>query len=47
MRRVIDEPSFRANAARLADAIAVETAEDRAAAELEELAAARPAAVAA
>ena len=47
VRRVIDEPSFRANAARLADAIAVETAEDRAAAELEDLAAARRAAVAA
>jgi MGT family glycosyltransferase len=47
VRRVVDEPSFRANAARIADAIAVEIAEDRAAAELEELAADRPAAVAA
>jgi UDP:flavonoid glycosyltransferase YjiC (YdhE family) len=37
VRRVIDEPSFRANAQRLADAIAVETAEDRAAEELEAL----------
>ncbi len=40
-RRVIDEPSFRANAERLAAAIAVETAEDRAAEELEALAAAQ------
>jgi MGT family glycosyltransferase len=38
VRRVIDEPSFRANAGRLADAIAVETSEDRAAMELEGLA---------
>jgi MGT family glycosyltransferase len=37
IRRVIDEPSFAAGARRLADAIALETAEDRAAAELEEL----------
>jgi MGT family glycosyltransferase len=37
VRRVVDEPSFRANAGRLADAIAVETAEDRAADELEAL----------
>jgi MGT family glycosyltransferase len=37
VRRVIDEPSFRANAQRLADAIAVETAEDRAVKKLEEL----------
>ena len=41
VRRVIDEPSFRANAGRLADAIAVEIAEDRAVEELEALAAAR------
>jgi MGT family glycosyltransferase len=38
VRRVIEEPSFAANARRLADAIAAETAEDRAAAELEKLA---------
>ena len=38
VRRVIDEPSFAASARRLADAIAVETAEDRAVFELEELA---------
>jgi MGT family glycosyltransferase len=38
VRRVIDEPSFGASARRLADAIAVETAEDQAAAELEGLA---------
>jgi MGT family glycosyltransferase len=37
VRRVIDEPSFRENAGRLAEAIAVETAEDRAADELEAL----------
>jgi MGT family glycosyltransferase len=37
VRRVIDEPSFGANAHRLAEAIAVETAEDRAVAELEGL----------
>ena len=37
VRRVIDEPSFAANAQRLAAAIAAETAEDRAAAELEAL----------
>jgi MGT family glycosyltransferase len=37
VRRVLDEPSFAANARRLADAIAVETAEDRAAEELEAL----------
>jgi len=37
VQRVIDEPSFRANAGRLASAIALETAEDRAAHELEEL----------
>jgi UDP:flavonoid glycosyltransferase YjiC (YdhE family) len=41
VRRVIEEPSFGASARRLADAIAVERAEDRAANELEELAAAR------
>ena len=35
--RVLNEPSFAAGAQRLADAIAAETAEDRAAAELEEL----------
>jgi len=39
VRRVIEEPSFAQNARRLADAIAVETAEDRAALELEALAA--------
>jgi len=38
VKRVLEEPSFRANAERLAAAIAVETAEDRAAAELEGLA---------
>jgi MGT family glycosyltransferase len=38
VRRVLDEPSFRANAERLAAAIAAETAEDRAAEELEGLA---------
>jgi MGT family glycosyltransferase len=38
VKRVLDEPSFRANAERLAAAIAAETAEDRAAEELEELA---------
>jgi MGT family glycosyltransferase len=38
VRRVIDEPAFRANAQRLAEAIAVETADDRAADELEALA---------
>jgi MGT family glycosyltransferase len=38
VRRVLDEPSFATNAERLAAAIAVETAEDRAVAELEELA---------
>jgi MGT family glycosyltransferase len=37
VRRVLDEPSFAANARRLADSIAVETAEDRAAEELEAL----------
>jgi MGT family glycosyltransferase len=37
VRRVIDEPAFRANAQRLAEAIAVETADDRAADELEAL----------
>jgi MGT family glycosyltransferase len=37
VRRMIDEPSFAANARRLAGAIAAETAEDRAADELEEL----------
>jgi MGT family glycosyltransferase len=36
--RVLDEPSFRANAERLAAAIAAETAEDRVAEELEEVA---------
>ena len=41
VRRVVDESSFRANAERLAAAIAVETAEDRATAELEELAGAK------
>jgi MGT family glycosyltransferase len=39
VRRVIDEPSFATGAERLAAAIAAETAEDRAAAELEQLAA--------
>jgi UDP:flavonoid glycosyltransferase YjiC (YdhE family) len=34
---VLDEPSFRANAERLAAAIAAETAEDRAVEELEGL----------
>jgi MGT family glycosyltransferase len=38
VQRVLDEPSFAAGAQRLADAIAAETAEDRAAAELEALA---------
>jgi MGT family glycosyltransferase len=38
VRRVLDEPSFAASARRLADAIAVETAEDRAVEELEGLA---------
>jgi len=38
VQRVIDEPAFAANARRLADAIAVETADDRAAEELEALA---------
>lgn len=38
VKRVLDEPAFRANAERLAAAIAAETAEDRAAEELEELA---------
>ena len=38
VQRVIDEPSFAANAGRIAAAIAAETAEDRAAAELEALA---------
>jgi MGT family glycosyltransferase len=38
LRRVLDEPSFAANAERLAAAIAAETAEDRAVAELEALA---------
>jgi UDP:flavonoid glycosyltransferase YjiC (YdhE family) len=38
VRRVVDEPSFRANAERLAAAIAAETAKDRAVQELEELA---------
>ena len=38
VERVLDEPSFRASAERLAAAIAAETAEDRAAEELEELA---------
>jgi UDP:flavonoid glycosyltransferase YjiC (YdhE family) len=38
VRRVLDEPSFAAGAQRLAEAIAAETAEDRAAAELEALA---------
>jgi MGT family glycosyltransferase len=37
VRRVIDEPSFATSARRLADAIAVETAEDRAVEELEGL----------
>jgi MGT family glycosyltransferase len=46
--RVLDEPSFAANARRLADAIAAETADDRAVAELEALGklAAEPAAAA-
>jgi MGT family glycosyltransferase len=47
VRRVVEEPSFRSNAGRLADAIAAETARDRAAEELEALAADRAAAVAA
>jgi MGT family glycosyltransferase len=38
VRRVIDDPSFAVGARRIADAIAVETAEDRTAAELEALA---------
>lgn len=38
IRRLLDEPSFSASAKRLAAAIAAETAEDRAAAELEALA---------
>ena len=38
VRRVLDEPSFAAGAERLAAAIAAETASDRAAEELEELA---------
>ena len=38
VKRVLDEPAFRANAERLAAAIAAETAEDHAAGELEELA---------
>ena len=38
LRRVLEEPSFRANAERIAAAIAAETAEDRAAEELESLA---------
>jgi len=38
VRRVVDEPSFAANAERLAAAIAAEIAEDRAADELEQLA---------
>jgi MGT family glycosyltransferase len=38
VQRVLDEPSFAAGAQRMADAIAAETAEDRAAAELEALA---------
>jgi MGT family glycosyltransferase len=38
VRRVIDEPSFRAGAERIAAAIAAEVAEDRAVMELEELA---------
>jgi MGT family glycosyltransferase len=38
VQRVLDEPSFAAAAERLADAIAAETAEDRAVAELEALA---------
>ena len=42
VRRVIDEPSFAASAERMAAAIAVETADDLAVKELEELAA-RPA----
>jgi MGT family glycosyltransferase len=41
VRRVLDEPSFAANAERLAAAIAAEVAQDRAAEELEELAAPR------
>jgi len=38
VKRVLDEPSYRANAERLASAIAAETADDRAVEELEELA---------
>jgi MGT family glycosyltransferase len=38
VKRVLDEPSYRASAERLAAAIAADTAEDRAAEELEELA---------
>ena len=38
VRRVLDEPSYRANAERLASAIAAETADDRAVEELEALA---------
>lgn len=38
VRRVLEEPSYRANAERIGAAIAVETAQDRAAEELEELA---------
>jgi UDP:flavonoid glycosyltransferase YjiC (YdhE family) len=38
VRRVLEEPSFRANAERLAAGIAAETAEDRAVEELEGLA---------
>ena len=38
LRRVLDEPSFASNAERLAAVIAAETAEDRAATELEDLA---------
>jgi MGT family glycosyltransferase len=45
VKRVLDESSFRANAERLAAAIAAETAEDRAADELEELAKHSPAPV--
>jgi UDP:flavonoid glycosyltransferase YjiC (YdhE family) len=41
VRRVIDEPSFAAGARRLADGIAEDMREDRAVAELEELAASR------
>ena len=36
VRRVLDEPSYRANAERLAAAIASETSQDRAAEELED-----------